>query len=208
MSRAEVIVIGGGIAGASAAYELAARAQVILLERESHCGYHATGRSAASFTENYGTLTVRRLAMAGRQFFEHPPTGFAEHPLVRPRGMITIARTDQIVALEEELERAQCLLPGMRRMDPNEARALVPVLRADYLAAAIFEPDSRDIDVHGLHQGYLRGLKARGGAIDTEAEVTRIQRRGSPWTVETKAGSFEAPRLINAAGAWPDEIAR
>lgn len=208
MSRAEVIVIGGGIAGASAAYELAARAQVVLLERESHCGYHATGRSAASFTENYGTLSVRRLAMAGREFFEQPPAGFAAHPLVRPRGMITIARTDQIAALEEELERAQRLLPAMRRMDRDEARALVPVLRADYLAAAIFEPDSRDIDVDGLHQGYLRGLKARGGAIVTEAEVTRIQRRGGAWVVETKAGSFEAPRLVNAAGAWADEIAK
>ena len=83
---ADILVIGGGIAGASAAYELAAHAKVILLEREAHCGYHATGRSAASFTENYGTATVRRLAMAGRSFFETPPEGFAEHPLVKPRG--------------------------------------------------------------------------------------------------------------------------
>ena len=94
MTHAEVIVIGGGIAGASAAYELAARTSVILLEREAQCGYHATGRSAASFTENYGTATVRRLAMAGRRFFEQPPAGFAGHALVRPRGMITIARAD------------------------------------------------------------------------------------------------------------------
>ena len=208
MTAADILVIGGGIAGASAAYELAAQAKVILLERESHCGYHATGRSAASFTENYGTAMVRRLAMAGRSFFETPPEGFAEHPLVRPRGMITIARADQIDALNEELARAQRFVPSMRRMDVEEALSLVPVLRADYLAEAIFEPDSRDIDVHGLHQGYLRALKARGGVIVTDAEVETIERNGGDWSVRTRAGDFTGARLVNAAGAWADEIAR
>ncbi|HEY8014198.1 MAG TPA: FAD-binding oxidoreductase [Dongiaceae bacterium] len=208
MTAADILVIGGGIAGASAAYELAAPAKVILLERESHCGYHATGRSAASFTENYGTAMVRRLAMAGRSFFETPPEGFAEHPLVRPRGMITIARADQIDALNEELARAQRFVPSMRRMDVEEALTLVPVLRADYLAEAIFEPDSRDIDVHGLHQGYLRALKARGGVVVTDAEVETIERNGGDWSVRTRAGDFTGARLVNAAGAWADEIAR
>ena len=208
MTAADILVIGGGIAGASAAYELAAQAKVILLERESHCGYHATGRSAASFTENYGTAMVRRLAMAGRSFFETPPEGFAEHPLVRPRGMITIARADQIDALDEELARAQRFVPSMRRMDVEEALSLVPVLRADYLAEAIFEPDSRDIDVHGLHQGYLRALKARGGVIVTDAEVETIERKGGDWSVRTRAGDFAGAHLVNAAGAWADEIAR
>ena len=207
MTAADILVIGGGIAGASAAYELAAAAKVILLERETHCGYHATGRSAASFTENYGTAVVRRLAMAGRSFFETPPEGFAEHPLVRPRGMITIARTDQIDSLDEELARAQRFLPSMRRMDVEEALSLVPVLRADYLAGAIFEPDSRDIDVHGLHQGYLKALKARGGVIVTDAEVEAIERKGGHWSVRTRAGDFTAAKLVNAAGAWADEIA-
>ena len=208
MRAADILVIGGGIAGARAAYELAAAAKVILLERETHCGYHATGRSAASFTENYGTAVVRRLAMAGRSFFETPPEGFAEHPLVRPRGMITIARTDQIDALDEEFARAQRFLPSMRRMDVEEALSLVPVLRADYLAGAIFEPDSRDIDVHGLHQGYLKALKARGGVIVTDAEVEAIERNGGRWSVRTRAGDFTAAKLVNAAGAWADEIAR
>src|SRR5258707_9823276 len=137
MTAADILVIGGGIAGASAAYELAAQAKVILLERETHCGYHATGRSAASFTENYGTPMVRRLAMAGRSFFETPPEGFAEHPLVRPRGMITIARADQIDALNEELARAQRFVPSMGRMDWEEALSLGPGRRLDYLAEAL-----------------------------------------------------------------------
>ena len=207
MTRAGIIVIGGGIAGASAAYELAARTSVILLEREAQCGYHATGRSAASFTENYGTATVRRLAMTGRRFFEHPPTGFAEHALVRPRGMITIARADQIRELDAELARARQFLPSMRRMEVEEVLQRVPVLRPDYLADAIYEPESLDIDVHGLHQGYLRGAKARGAALVTEAEVERLAHRAGVWSVETRAGSFKAQRLVNAAGAWADEIA-
>jgi D-arginine dehydrogenase len=207
MTGADILVIGGGIAGAGAAYELAAHAKVILLEREAHCGYHATGRSAASFTENYGTATVRRLAMVGRSFFETPPEGFTEHPLVKPRGMITIARGDQIDALDEELARAQRFLPAMRRMDVEEALSLVPVLRADYLAAAIFEPDSRDIDVHGLHQGYLKALKIRGGVIVTDAEVEAIERNGGHWLVRTRAGDFTGAKLVNAAGAWAGEIA-
>ena len=207
MMAADILVIGGGIAGASAAYELAAHAKVILLEREAHCGYHATGRSAASFTENYGTATVRRLAMAGRSFFETPPEGFTEHPLVKPRGMITIARADQIDALDEELAHAQRFLPAMRRMDVEEALSLVPVLRADYLAAAIFEPDSRDIDVHGLHQGYLKALKMRGGVIVTDAEVEAIELSGRHWLVRTRAGDFTGAKLVNAAGAWADDIA-
>ena len=88
----------------------------------------------------------------------------------------------------EELARAQRFVPSMRRMDVEEALSLVPVLRADYLAEAIFEPDSRDIDVHGLHQGYLRALKARGGVIVTDAEVEAIERSGGDWSVRTRAG--------------------
>ena len=83
----------------------------------------------------------------------------------------------------------------------------MPVLRADYLAAAIFEPDSRDIDVHGLHQGYLRALKARGGVVVTDAEVEAIERNGRHWSVRTRAGDFTGAKLVNAAGAWADEIA-
>jgi D-arginine dehydrogenase len=149
---------------------------------------------------------VRRLAVAGREFFERPPAGFAGQKLVRPRGMITIARSDQAAALAAELERGRRFVPSMRAMSREEAMARVPVLRPDYLNAAIFEPESRDIDVNGLHQGYLRGLKARGGRILTDAGVERIERRGGRWHVATREFRAEAPRLVNAAGAWADEI--
>jgi D-arginine dehydrogenase len=203
----DILVIGGGIAGASAAFQLAAFAKVIVLERESQCGYHATGRSAASFTENYGTPLIRRLAIASRPFFEAPPEGFTEHPLVLPRGMITIAREDQLGALEEQLNRGRALVPSMRPISPAEAIARVPVLRGDYVAGAFLEPDSREVDVNGLYQAFLKQARLRGARILADAGVENIVHRNGRWIAETSRGKFAAPILINAAGAWADHIA-
>src|SRR3954454_968198 len=109
--EADVLIVGGGIAGASAAYEIAAFATVILVEREPACGYHSTGRSAAFYTENYGNALIRRLAMASRPFLDAPPTGFADHAILSPRPNITIARDDQLDALTAGLERGRQFAP-------------------------------------------------------------------------------------------------
>jgi D-arginine dehydrogenase len=204
---ADILIVGGGIAGAGAAFELAAFASVIVTERESRCGYHSTGRSAASFTENYGGTVIRRLAMASRAFLEGPPSGFSEYPLLAPRGMITIARQDQLELLERQLEGARALVPAISRIDTAAALARVPILRPDYVAGAYMEPDSRDLDVHGLHQGFLRGARARGARILVDAEVQSIERQDQRWRVRTAAGTFSAATLINAAGAWADSVA-
>lgn len=202
-----VIVIGGGIAGAGAAFEIARSTSVVLLEREPQCGYHTTGRSAASFTENYGNGVIRRLVLASRAFLTEPPAGFCEHPLLGKRGMITVARGDQLELLAQALETARELVPSIVAITPAEAISRVPVLREDYLSGAFVEPHSMDIDVNGLHQGYLRGARARGARIVTDAEVMAIDRQAALWRVETKAGTFAAPAIVNAAGAWGDEIA-
>ncbi|MBM3573140.1 MAG: FAD-binding oxidoreductase [Alphaproteobacteria bacterium] len=204
----DVIVIGGGIAGASAAYELAAFLNVLVVERESVCGYHSTGRSAASFTENYGPPTIRRLARAGRAFLESPPDGFCDHALVGPRGILTIARADQRGALDQMMAAALGFVPTMRHVGVDQALAMVPALRRDYLAAAILEPGSLDIDVNGLHHGFLRGARRRGARIAVDAEVVEVRRRDRSWRVVTRAGSFVAGIIVNAAGAWGDEVAK
>jgi D-arginine dehydrogenase len=205
-ASADVAVIGGGMAGASAAYELAAHRKVVLLERETFCGYHSTGRSAASFTENYGNSVIRRLAGASRAFFENPPPGFSETPLVAPRGILTIARADQLDALAEAFAEGRSLVPDLVEVAPADAIARVPILRREYLAGAFLAPRSRDIDVHAAHQGFLKGLKARGGVIVTDAEVTSLQRRHGKWRIATPTGEFAAAIAVNAAGAWAEEV--
>jgi D-arginine dehydrogenase len=206
-AAADILIVGGGIAGAGAAYELAKFARVLVLERESRCGYHSTGRSAASFTENYGSTVIRRLAIASRAFLEHPPAGFCQHPLLAPRGMITIARADQLERLARQLEAARTWVPSIVPLEAHAAITRVPILRREYVAGAFIEPDSRDLDVDGLHQGFLRGAKARGARIHVNAGVTEIRRGGGRWEVSTLAGTFQAPLLVNAAGAWADTLA-
>jgi len=203
----DILVIGAGIAGASAAYELSSNAQVVLLERESQPGYHTTGRSAALFTESYGNLTVRTLTSAGRVFFENPPADFARHPLLTPRGMLLIAREDQTGALDTALAQTHTAARPPRRLDAAGAVALNPALKAGYLHGALFEPDADDIDVHALHGGFLRGLRRNGGQLVTDAGVDSLSRQGGAWLAETRAGAFRAPVVVNAAGAWCDVIA-
>ncbi len=208
INTADVLIVGGGIAGAGAAYELSSFASVIVLEGESRCGYHSTGRSAASFTENYGGAVIRRLAIASRDFLRDPPTGFCEHPLLAPRGMITIAREEQLDRLARELEHARALVPSIARIDVDAAIARVPILRADCIAGAFIEPYSMEMDVDALHQGFLRSAKARGARVLVNAGVRAIERAGGRWAVTTEAGIFHAPNIVNAAGAWADVIAQ
>ncbi|SMH47354.1 NAD(P)/FAD-dependent oxidoreductase [Azospirillum agricola] len=207
MERADFLVIGAGMAGASAAYELAAHGRVTVLERESQPGYHSTGRSAALYTQTYGHRTVRAMTVASWDFYTAPPAGFADHPLLTPRGVLLVGRADQTDLLEKEFADGRSLTPSVERFDRERTLAMAPFLRPDYAVGAVWEPDARDIDVHALHQGYLRGLKARGGRIVTDAGVSGLARRDGLWVVDTPAGGFTAPVLVNAAGAWADALA-
>src|SRR5258708_31262304 len=203
MQGADVIIVGGGIAGAGAAYEISRFASVVLLERETRCGYHATGRSAASFTENYGNAVVRRLAIASRAFLDNPPPGFCDHALLTPQPVITIARSDQLPLLQQQLDQARALVPSITRIETAEVLSTVPILRADYVAGAFVEPHSMEIDVHGLHQGYLRGARIRGARVLVDAGVTAIEHSGERWCVTTPVGIFAAPVIVNAAAHGP-----
>ncbi|MDP6346510.1 MAG: FAD-binding oxidoreductase [Alphaproteobacteria bacterium] len=207
MERCDFVIVGAGIAGASAGYFLAAHGRVVVLEREDRPGYHSTGRSAALYSESYGNEVIRALTSGGREFFTNPPAGFAEHPLLSPRGALFVGRADQAQALDDTAAEAGQLVDSIARLDADGARAIVPALRQDYVDGAVSEPEAMDIDVDALHQGFLRGVRAKGGEIRTEAEVTALSHDGDGWSVTTSQDELRAPVLINAAGAWCDVIA-
>ena len=204
--RFDFAVIGAGIAGASVAAELAGRARVLLLEMESRPGYHATGRSAAVFAASYGPAPVRALARASLPFLRHPPAGFCEHPLLSDRGILMVADPHQGKVLDR-LSAELSADTAVHLLDAAAARHLNPLLRADRIAAALYDPGGRDIDVHALHQGYLRLFRARGGRFVTRAQATGLTRKTGEWRISTPAGAFRAAVLVNAAGAWADLVA-
>ena len=204
----DFILIGAGIAAASTGHFLAPHGRCVMLERESQPGYHSTGRSAAQFIATYGTPQVRALSRASEPFFQHPPEGFASAPLLTPRGLLTVAGADEMHHLHEAWDVLKAISPRGRWLGADEALAMVPALRSEKVSAAILEPDSFDMDVHAIHQGYLRGFRRAGGELVTDAEVTAIERVGDLWRMRTAAGGeYTAPVLINAAGAWCDAIA-
>ncbi len=205
---ADVLVIGAGIAGASAAARLAPHRRVVVLERESMPGYHTTGRSAAFYTESYGNPVIRALTRASRAFFGQPGAHFEPPLLLGNGGSLFIARADQTAAFERAFRTASRLDPAIVELTPGEAAERVPVLREGYVARAFLEPAGRAMDVDRIHGGWMRTLRAHGGEIVCNAEAGAIRRRGGRWDVDTPQGVFRAPVLVNAAGAWCDVIGR
>lgn len=202
----DIAVIGAGIAGASVASELAASHRVVLIERESQPGYHTTGRSAALFSETYGPPVIRALSRASAGFYDNPPEGFAANPLLTPRGVMMIARADQRGALDS-LATELAEHGSIEVLDRAEACRRSPLLREAYVDGAVFEPGARDIDVHALHHGYLRRFKAAGGTLLTSHEVVAPLAANGRWEIVTPTGRLHADVVVNAAGAWADEVA-
>lgn len=207
---ADYLIIGAGIAGAAIAYWLARHGSVLLVERESQPGYHSTGRSAALYMESYGPPQVRALTCASRAFFDQPPAGFSEHPLLTPRGALFFATPGQEAELDAHEALVRSVSDKVQRLDAAQTCAMVPVLRAQDIVGAVYEEDASDIDVHGLHQGFLRGARAAGAQVLCDAEVLGIVRDAAQgmWQVNTSQGELRAGVIVNAAGAWADEIGR
>ncbi|HYF08732.1 MAG TPA: FAD-binding oxidoreductase [Acetobacteraceae bacterium] len=201
----DVIVIGAGIAGATAAAHLAPRRRVALLEAEESAGFHTTGRSAALWIGSYGSPDARILTAASRAFFEAPPPGFAEAPLIHPRAVVYVAPPGQVAHLEAMMAET----PDLRPIPVAQVRDMVPALRPGYAAMAAIERDCFDMDVAALHQGFLRAARAAGSVLALRHRAGAVRFEGGLWRVETGAGAiFSAPVLVNAAGAWGDEVAR
>ena len=204
----DIAIVGAGIAGASLAWQLSPHARVLLLERESQPAYHTTGRSAAMFMASYGPPRSRALTCASRAFYADPPAGFCDVPLLAPRGVLYVAHEGQqalLDALHAELVATGC---AIERLDADEARRRVPVLREQGLLGALVEADAMDIDVHALHHGYLRGARRHGALLWTDAELTQTERQARHWALTLADGRrAQAATLVNAAGAWADGVA-
>ena len=207
MNRYDVLVTGGGIAGVSVGYELASDRSVCLLEMEATLAFHTTGRSAAAFLESYGGPIIRQLTVSSRSFFESPPEGF-DGPLMTSRPLLwlgPVGADGDIRALEAEVKP---LVPSVRLVDPDEALEINPILRREYLELGLLEPGAMELDVSALHQGYVRGLRYRGGAINTSSGVVGLSSVDGMWRAVTRNGDeYEAPVVVNASGAWGDEVA-
>jgi D-arginine dehydrogenase len=208
MLQFDYAVIGGGIAGISVAAELATSHRVLVLEREPHLAYHTTGRSAAIYSETYGNSVICALTSASRAFFEKPPDGFSAQPLLSPRACLYIGRADQVELLERAIADSQGGLCPLELLDKTAAYSLVPALRSEYVAVAALERKSADIDVHALHYGFQRLATSRGAEIRRSAEVVTLERSGSHWNIGVGADRYQAEVLVNAAGAWADDVAR
>ncbi|HTU54315.1 MAG TPA: FAD-dependent oxidoreductase [Acetobacteraceae bacterium] len=208
MPHFDYLVIGGGAAGLSVAYELAKVAAVVLVEREIAPGYHSTGRSAAVIAENYGPLGWRTLVTASRPFFEAPPAGFADHPLLHRIGALYFAGRDDEAGLVESARALEQRNVEYRLLPAGEARALCPVVKADDFSMALLEPGCADIDAHALLQGYLRLARANGLNVLLATEAASLERRGGRWHLATPEMDLTASAVVNTAGAWADEVAR
>jgi D-arginine dehydrogenase len=202
ITSADILVIGAGIGGASVAAHLAARRSVIVLEMEDRPGYHATGRSAAQYDQNYGPPLVQALSRASKSWFDAPPDGFAQSPILSPRPTLFIVPRGQEAA-ETKFLHAQ----DAESLPLKYAATLVPILHCGALIASYFDRSTADIDVDVLHQGYLRTLRQRSGKIVTNAEVVELVRQESTWHCRTRAGDFAAGTIVNASGAWGDVVA-
>jgi D-arginine dehydrogenase len=199
MSDFDVIIVGGGIAGASLGAEIAGKRRTLIVEAEEQCGYHSTGRSAAFYLESYGGPDVARLTTASRALLDSPPSDFSEDGFLRTRGDLHITR-DELPGLPEGIES--------RIVEREELERLVPGIRPEW-RRALFEPGCADIDVAALHSAYLRQFRRAGGMLRTNARLESAARIGDSWEVRFKHGAtVRASNIVNAAGAWADEVAR
>lgn len=206
MRSPDILVIGGGIAGLSAAAALSSKARVTVLEAEEQVGYHSSGRSATMLHYFLGDRLVRALTLASRRFIENPPEGFTDVPLGHSMPVLIHAREDEREALDT-LEGEIRQFADLDRLDAAGVRALCPLLREDAVHGLV-DRNAIRLDAHAMLQGNLRQLRSRGGELHTGVRVSRIEWTGGIWTVAGENGeAFAAPILVNSAGAWADRIA-
>lgn len=203
MTRFDIVIVGGGIAGASLGAMLAGRASVLILEMEAQPGYHATGRSVAFWEESYGGLAVQPLTTASGPMLAAPGPDFADASFLTPRRTLHIGRAGD----EDARDRLMREFEGKVLLQPVDPAALVPGLRPQW-TLGVLEPGVCDIDVAALHQAWLRLFRQRGGELRLSAGLKAARRHGDGWCIETKDGAVDCGIIVNAAGAWADPVAQ
>jgi D-arginine dehydrogenase len=203
----DFLVVGGGIAGVAVASELARTGSVMVLERESSLAYHTTGRSAAISMESYGNALIRQLTCASREFFSNPPSELTDHELIAPRGALIITDQEHYAKAQARFAAVVQHVPSAVWLDQQQVAEMVPFLDQKWVGG-IYEPSAFDLDVHAIHSAFLRGLRKRDGLVRTNAEIVSATREGASWQVRLANGdTLQAGVIVNAAGAWADELA-
>ncbi|WP_298839391.1 FAD-binding oxidoreductase [uncultured Roseobacter sp.] len=192
-----ILVIGGGIAGLSVAARLSADAEVTVIEAEDSLGYHASGRSAALIEQNYGAPSVQALNRASVDYLRGHDGGY-----LTPRGLMIVANDK-----DKEAFDADVAAMGVHRISVADACAKVPVLDPGYVTLAAWHADAHDIDTDRLLQGFARTLRANGGRVVVSQRITAISHEDALWSLQSADDEWSTDILVNAAGAWADEVA-
>lgn len=206
MNSYDVAIVGAGIAGASIASEIGEHCSVLLLEAEDQPGYHSTGRSAAFWTETYGGPKIQPLTTASRKFLENPDPDFSETSFLRRRRAINIAQSGDAHRADKLMDAFADSGVAMERWSADRLHQTIPNLKPVW-SEAVFEPDCFDIDVAALHMAYLQNARRNGVVLQSRARVEEIVRNNDLWAIRWGSETASAARLVNAAGAWADEIA-
>ncbi len=205
LPKVDVVVVGGGIAGVSAAARISSTHSVVLLEQENELAYHTTSRSAAVYIENEGGPVFHRLSTASRPFFDESPG--ADAPLVTPMPVLSVGDDAMGADLEAEVREASAVTPSITFVQGSELLELCPVLDPTVATVGMLEDTAGTIDVMGVHQNFLRMARANNTEIWRSARLTAASRANGVWSIETEAGPIQAATIVNAAGAWGDVVA-
>lgn len=210
MKTADFVIIGGGVAGLSAAARLARHGKVIVLEAEDALGYHSSGRSVSFSHYGIGDETVRALTSHSRAFFERQPDDTFPTPLARIAPSLYVATEAMLPALEALHGRMAPFTEAIEWVDPEAMSALCPILRTGpgAVVRGVLDRSGLKLDADALVQSFARAVRGAGGQVQTGQRIAAIERRGADWLARAEKGEeWTAPVLINAAGAWADRIA-
>jgi D-arginine dehydrogenase len=197
----DAIVIGAGIAGLAVAAELSARRRVLVLEKEPSHATQSTARSATSWIAGYSGAAVTPFTLASRAWFETGGDGYVDRSLLEPRGMLLVSPDPGSAGLRE------AVTVGSTPVDVAEAQRRFPALRDGVVAAATFDGDSQDIDANTAVEAFRAALRSHHGDLQVDAHIDALRREGPSWQVETDAATYRAELIVDAAGAWADEVA-